>query len=534
MSKLPTGWDDVSFMDIFDIQGGTQPPKKEFIYHHKNGYIRLLQIRDFGDKPLATYIPFSKNLKRCNKDDILIGRYGASVGRICTGMEGAYNVALAKVIISSIFCKKFIYFLLKSDLFQKPILSTERSAQDGFNKEDLSQIIVSIPPANEQRRIVAKLEKLLAKVDTCKERLDKIPGILKRFRQSVLSAACSGRLTADWRENNPDVESAEELLKRIHIERRRRWEEVELETISANGKIPKDDKWKFRYKEPEPVNVEDLPKLPNNWHWTSLQSIAVVKDPNPSHRYPSYEDGTVPLLSTREFRGLNDWQTELSPLVSEEVYQFQNKICEFSTNDIIFARKGKLGLARRPPKLPKYTFSHTIFIIKCFEGICSDSILWYLRQDKAVEWLLREMNSNTGVPTLGKAVTEQLPIPLAPIAEQQEIVNRVQHLFKTADQIEQRYQKAKSYIDQLTQSILAKAFRGELVPQDPNDEPASVLVERIRAERENRENVAKTAKKPAVNKKQRSKKAQPQLEPTPPLEPTRQSEPIQLELPLFD
>jgi archaellum component FlaD/FlaE len=86
-------------------------------------------------------------------------------------------------------------------------------------------------------------------------------------------------------------------------------------------------------------------------------------------------------------------------------------------------------------------------------------------------------------------------------------------LFKTADQIEQRYQKAKSYIDQLTQSILAKAFRGELVPQDPNDEPASVLLERIRAERENRENVAKTAKKPAVNKKQRSKKAQPQLEP---------------------
>ena len=119
-------------------------------------------------------------------------------------------------------------------------------------------------------------------------------------------------------------------------------------------------------------------------------------------------------------------------------------------------------------------------------------------------------------------------IDLPSLAEQEEIVRRVQILFKTADQIEQRYQKARTYIDQLTQSILAKAFRGELVPQDPNDEPASVLLERIRAERENRENVAKTAKKPAANKKQRSKKAQPQLEPTPQLEP------IQLELPLFD
>lgn len=96
--SLPSGWINLKFTDILDVQGGTQPPKSEFISEKQDGYIRLLQIRDFGKKPVPTFIPESKKLKKCSKQDLLIGRYGASLGRICTGQEGAYNVALAKVI----------------------------------------------------------------------------------------------------------------------------------------------------------------------------------------------------------------------------------------------------------------------------------------------------------------------------------------------------------------------------------------------------------------------------------------------------
>ncbi|MEP0751769.1 restriction endonuclease subunit S [Trichocoleus sp. Lan] len=522
MSELSKGWTIAQLGDLANYINGRAFKPSEW----KDKGIPIVRIQNLNNSSTSfNYSDVEHEGKYLIKDGDLLISWSASLGVFIWNRGEAWlNQHIFKVEPNEgVVTKTFLYYVAKmaiSELYEK----THGTGMVHVTKPVFESHQVPIPPVNEQRRIVAKLEKLLAKVDSCKERLDKIPLILKRFRQSVLAAACSGRLTADGRENNPDVEPASELLKRIHIERRRRWEESELETISANGKIPKDDKWKSRYKEPEPVNVENLPEIPNSWHWTNLQSIAVVKDPNPSHRYPSYEDGTVPLLSTREFRGLNDWQTELSPLVSEEVYQFQNRICEFSPNDIIFARKGKLGLARRPPKLPKYTFSHTIFIIKCFEGICSDSILWYLRQDKAVEWLLREMNSNTGVPTLGKAITEQLPIPLAPIAEQQEIVNRIETLFKLADQIEQRYQKARAYVEQLTQSILAKAFRGELVPQDPNDEPASVLLERIRAERAKREAEAKAAKKSTGKKGgRRGRKAKQQ-----------DSEPIQLELPVLE
>ena len=112
--ELPKGWAQVPFMDVFDIQGGTQPPKSSFRYEPTAGYVRLLQIRDFGEKPVPTYVPSRPTLKTCNDSDILIGRYGASVGRICTGMKGAYNVALAKVVIPEQCDRRFVFHHVNS------------------------------------------------------------------------------------------------------------------------------------------------------------------------------------------------------------------------------------------------------------------------------------------------------------------------------------------------------------------------------------------------------------------------------------
>lgn len=192
---VPEGWIDTKFTDFLDVQGGTQPPKSNFIYEPTEGYIRLLQIRDFGEKPVPTYIPEKKTLKTCQMDDVLIGRYGASLGRICSGMTGAYNVALAKVIAPSCFPLRYLKHYLNSSLFQLPLALLSRSAQNGFNKEDLATFPFPIPPLAEQHQIAQRLDELLAQVDTIKARLDSITPILKRFRQSVLSAAVSGKLT---------------------------------------------------------------------------------------------------------------------------------------------------------------------------------------------------------------------------------------------------------------------------------------------------------------------------------------------------
>jgi len=130
---------------------------------------------------------------------------------------------------------------------------TQQVGQANVSGGKLRELEVPVPPLNEQRRIVAKLEDLLARSRRAKDALDAIPPLLEKLRQSILAAAFRGDLTADWRARHPDVEPASELLKRIRVERRKKWEEAELAKLKAKGKAPTDDRWKAKYQEPEPV-----------------------------------------------------------------------------------------------------------------------------------------------------------------------------------------------------------------------------------------------------------------------------------------
>jgi type I restriction enzyme, S subunit len=136
------------------------------------------------------------------------------------------------------------------------------------------------------------------------------------------------------------------------------------------------------------------------------------------------DDGSLPILSTREFSGDDGWNPGTAKLTTEAFWQFQREICDFAEGDSIFARKGRLGLPRYLSNLDRFTFSHTLFVLKPMTGVNPAYLLWLLRRDEAVEWLTNEMNQNTGVPTLGKAKTERLPNPLPPLAEQHRIVAR--------------------------------------------------------------------------------------------------------------
>lgn len=180
---------------VFDTEGGTQPPKGTFIYSPKTGYIQLLQIRDFGMKGLPTYIPDNVRLKKCAKGDILIGRYGASLGKILTGKEGAYNVAIAKIVdINNIFNRDFLLYYLQSNSFQKVFFNKTRSAQAGFNKNDLKEIDVPFVSKGEQKIITGK-------IDGIKNIFDKVStefGIRRKeidsLMPSILAKAFNGEL----------------------------------------------------------------------------------------------------------------------------------------------------------------------------------------------------------------------------------------------------------------------------------------------------------------------------------------------------
>jgi type I restriction enzyme, S subunit len=161
-------WKTVKLGEICNFEGGSQPPKKEFVYEPADGYVRFLQIRDFKSDKNITYIPIAKKNRLCAETDILIGRYGASVGQILSGLSGAYNVALMKTIPNEeLISKGWLHAYLTSPLFQKPLMEvSSRSAQNGFSKDDIYDFDVPLPPLAEQQRIVAKLDAAFAEIDT--------------------------------------------------------------------------------------------------------------------------------------------------------------------------------------------------------------------------------------------------------------------------------------------------------------------------------------------------------------------------------
>ena len=173
----------VRLCDICDFQGGSQPPKEEWSFEKKDDYIRMLQIRDFTQQATTVpeYIKKSKTIKTCQSDDVLIARYGASLGKILTGLSGAYNVAIMKTIPDTTKLeKKYLFYYLTSQLFQGFILNVgSRAAQAGFNKNDLNDLLIPLPPLPEQRRIAAVLDKVSELIALRKRQLDLLDAMVK-------------------------------------------------------------------------------------------------------------------------------------------------------------------------------------------------------------------------------------------------------------------------------------------------------------------------------------------------------------------
>lgn len=486
-SLIPESWISTKFTEVLDVQGGTQPPKSEFLYEPAEGYIRLLQIRDFGERPVPTYIPNSSKLKKCEFNDVLVGRYGASLGRICTGMSGAYNVALAKIIKPESIDLKFVKHFLNSEHFQFALQLLSRSAQNGFNKEDLATFDFFVPPLAEQQQIAQKLDELLAQVDTLKTRLDAIPNILKRFRQSVLAAAVSGRLTEEWRAENKF--SADACLESIKLARFKLWRETELEKYAEKNAVPPKD---FEKKYEFPESVGETTDLPSSWHGLSWNQISMWITYGFTRPMPHVEGG--PLIVTA--KNVRDGEIDLNN-VHHTTFSAFNELRPKDKpreGDLLIVKDGATtGRACIAPKnTDDYCISQSVAVVWLkYSPMERKFLLWTVQSDRTQK-RIQEVMAGMAMPHLSITDFGKMVVGVPPLEEQTEIVRRVEQLFAYADQIEQRVKDAQARVNHLTQSILAKAFRGELTAewraQNPElisgENSAAALLERIRVERE--------------------------------------------------
>ena len=486
-------WETIKLKDVTKKVGSGATPRGGFNSYKSSGIplIRSMNVHFDGlrleglaylDDKQADEL---KNVE-VQADDVLLNITGASIGRVTQApkeLDGArvnQHVCIIRPI--PVLDPHFLCKYLSSPSIQAMIMDKEYGGtRQALTKQMILEFDIPIPPLNEQRRIVAKIEALKARSQRVKEELEAIAPLLDQFRQSVLAAAFRGDLTADWREKNPDIEPASVLLERIRAERRRRWEEAELEKMKAQGKTPKDDKWKEKYKKPESVDDSQLPELPDGWCWvTADECTSLITDGE--HATPERSDEGVYLLSARNVLN-GKLSFEKVDFVPEYVYQKLEKRLKLEAGDVLLSCSGTVGRSCVAPPALRCAFVRSVAILKpLFE---MGEYLSLAIRSPYLQAQIEKKKTQTAQSNIFQGRIKTLAIPVAPFDEQKVIVRAIAQSFRMIENVEQVVEDAKNRGTNLDQSILAKAFRGELVPQDPNDEPASVLLERIRAEREN-------------------------------------------------
>ena len=480
---LPAGWVTTTLGEICD--------KPEYGWTTKaitdKSGLKLLRTTDISKGPIDwSAVPFceqeppSPRKFLLSDGDIVISRAG-SVG-LSALISNCPNAVFASYLIrfrtKSDLEKKYLHYYLSSPSYWEQILQESAGiALQNVNAKKLSGITIPLSPLAEQRRIVAEIETQFTRLDASVTVLRRAQANLKRYRASVLKAACEGRLVPTeaelTRSEGRDYEPAAVLLERILAERRARWESRE--------------KRRGKYKKPSALDTSALPELPEGWAWAVIEQLLARSEYGTSVKC-SYEATGLPVLRIPNIVAgeidLTDIKYATQPVkIDSETSLAKGDVLMCRTNGSV-RLVGKTAMVHSDLEpyhgfasyLLRFRLMETEFIPKWFH-IYSTSQLGraFIEQNAA---------SSAGQNNVSLSLIHTMPIPLPPLAEQRRIVAEVERRLSVVQQTEATVEASLARAERLRQSILKQAFSGKLVPQDPDDDPASALLERIRAERE--------------------------------------------------
>jgi type I restriction enzyme S subunit len=410
--------------------------------------------------------------------DTLLVKDGAGIGKLgfVANLPGPTTVNSSLLVVrpaNELLTNKYLFCYLKGPKFQEIALRRiSGSATPHLFQKDIKKLQVLAPPRNEQRRIVAKLETLLSKVGASQQRLAKIPVLLKRFRQSVLAAACSGRLTADWRGEHPGI-TADGLIESLR---------------GPNGNPSHGKRTKVARLESLPAS-DYLPDAPATWKWILFGEM-LLSIRTGSTAVPQTQATEFPILRSSAVRPRCIDLRNVKFLDRKQSARSENFLVE---GDLLFTRlSGSIeyvancALVRRLDG-HRIQYPDRLFCAKLKEPGCAEYVEIAFANPMLRNYLEIESKSSAGHQRISMGALTKFPVPLPPLEEQREIGRRVEGLFKLADAIERRFATAANHIDKLAPAILAKAFRGELVPTESelakaegrSFESADELLERI-------------------------------------------------------
>jgi type I restriction enzyme, S subunit len=501
------GWIRTTLDEIGTLYCGQSPPSKA-VNGDGKGTVYITGPEQWDGKRILID-KWTTDPRRIVPDGcIFITVKGAGVGTIFPGIASAIGRDIYAYYPSESVSPSFIRYTLHATIDM--VKRQAKGDIPGLTKDHLLKHEVGLPPLAEQRRIVAKIEAFQERSRRAREALSEVAPLLEQFRQSVLATAFRGDLSADWRAAHPNVEPASEILQRIRAERRRLWEQAELAKYEAQGQSPPKN-WKEKYKGPESVDGSGLPELPDGWCWASLEEL---KDLSPNSmtdgpfgsklKTSHYSDSGIRVVRLGNI-GVGHFNADDEAFIPQSRYEELRKHEIFAGDLVIAALAEPVGrCCKIPPSIGKAIVKADCIRFRPHPSVLPEIVMHWLNSGTGRK--LAEMASHgIGRLRINMENLRSLPVALPPVDEQIEIVASIAEQLAGIAQIEEQVGSCHEDLDQLDQSILAKAFRGELVPQNPSDELASVLLERIRAQRGQQAEATKKTSKTQRRSKMREK-----------------------------
>jgi type I restriction enzyme, S subunit len=470
---LPSGWSLATIDDLIGADGvfmdGDWVESKD---QDPTGDVRLIQLADIGDGGYRNksdrFLTHEKALELgCTflmRDDVLIARMPDPLGRACIFPgDPKKSVTVVDVAIvrsgSGEFNHRWLMYFINAPVFRTSVASLQSgSTRKRISRGNLARIALPVPPREQQNRIVAEIEKQFSRLDEAIGNLKRVKANLKRYKATILKAAVEGKLTEDWRKQHPDVDPASKLLQNILAQRRARW--------AGKGK----------YKEPTGPDIPNLPGLPPKWTWATMPQLGELNRGKSKHRPrndPRLFGGRYPFIQTGDVRHSGGFIRSHSQTYNE-VGLAQSRLWPAGTLCItIAANIAETGILTYPACFPDsvvgFTFNNDPVTVQ-FVGL-----FFRTEKDEIARYAPATAQKNINLEIL-----VQIAVPFPPLSEQHQIVAEVERRLSVIEKLDDLVEASLKRSEHVRRSMLERAFEGKLVPAIPTDEPANVLLERLR------------------------------------------------------
>lgn len=477
MSELPQGWQAGALSELADTVRGVTYNKSQAQEAAGAGLLPILRANNIKSGKLSLddliHVPESciSSTQAVLQGDIVVAMSSGSrnvVGKTAqleTHWKGSFGAFCAVLRVSPDIDARYLYYFTQSHAYRSRV--SELAAGVNINNlkpTHFEEIEIPVAPLEEQKRIAEKLDSVLSQVESIRTRIIATSELLDRFRRAIFESAVSGRMTTGHEES---IESADELLANL-----KRDHEIAGGHLRGNAANPVDE-------------AHDLEQgdVPSHWRVAEMRDICAPGRPitygilKPG---PELENG-VPYIRVADFPG-NKLNTSTVKNTSSEI-DFAYRRARLNEGDLVLSIRGSVGrIIKIPAKLQGANITQDTARLSTSGRVSVDYVLIALKAE-STQRRMRAAVRGVAVRGINIGDVRALQIPLPPRAEQDMIVQQSDRLFAIADQLNARIEVAKRHVEKLSKSLLSKAFRGELVPQDPQDEPAGLLLERIRAQR---------------------------------------------------